>query len=205
MKLSHGMVTGSCILFLAAVGAFCQEVPLSATIHEQTDQIVDGKVVKTLIRDMNFYRSSDGSTLMVPVGQGMIGGAVLWNNKTGVAYKLDLKGRIAYEDPHSSHVPNAPSRQAYQNFPDDSVEGIPCKIVPLYVQQTADYAGSSQTPGKTCFSAALGLELRSDVIVETGVSKTEHHIRQLSNIRAGVEPDPKLFDLSSYTVYGPKS
>ncbi len=191
---------------LIAIGAYAQEVPLSAEIHQRTDVIVDGKVVKTQARDMNFYRLTDGSTLTVPVGEGDNNGT-LWDNKTGTAYRIDLKGRIAYEDPHSPHVPNRSAHnEPNASFPDDAVEGIPCKVVPVYVRsKPGTPLLKSATPGRACVSGALNLELKSDVVVQTGAGATEHLVKELRNIKVNAELDQQLFDPGRYTIYGPKN
>jgi hypothetical protein len=167
--------------------------------------MVDGKLVRTLAKDINFCRSSDGSTLSVPIGEDEKGRAVLWDNKTGTAYRLDLMKRIAYEDPHSPHIPNAAQHQLYQNFPDGAVGGVRCKVVPLRVHATTQYSGFSPTPGNACYSPELGLELRSEVGAQTGEGKTERHLREMSSIRSSTEPDPSLFDLRAYTISGTKN
>lgn len=189
---------------LLAVNSRAQEVPLSARIHQRTDVMVDGQVVNTLESDTRFYRSSDGSTLTLPVGDGS---GTLWDNKAGVAYRLDLKEKIAYEDPHSLHTPNPSSHnQSDPKFPNDEVEGITCTVVPVTVRSRPGTPyETSVTPGKTCVSSTLGLELKSDVVVDIGSGKTERLVKQLRDIKVNAELDPKIFDPHQYTIYGPQN
>jgi hypothetical protein len=198
LRLRKIYVVICCVL---AISAYGQEIPLSAKVHEQTDTIVNGRLVATLTRNTIFHRSSDGSTLTLPDARGADTAGTMWDNRTGVAYRLDLTNRIAHEDKNSPHAPN-PARHSQfdRRFAEDAVEGNKCTVVPLTVNATDKYAGFSPIPGKTCVSTELGLELRSDVVVETASGKTERHTRELHDIRVNVEPDPSLFDLHDYTV-----
>ena len=198
MRISRAYCPIVCCLMCAI--AHGQEVPMSAKVHEKVETIVDGRIVSTNTRDTIFYRSSDGSTLTLPDGGNAEAMGTLWDNRAGTSYRLDFKRRVAHQDPNSPHVPNPPSHPRVDNFPEDNVEGNSCRVVPLTVKATRQYSGFSPTPGKTCVSTELGLELRSDVTVQTAPGRTERHLRELYDVHVNVEPDRNLFDLQSYTI-----
>jgi hypothetical protein len=145
----------------------------------------------------------DGSTLTLPA-EGHGGNGTLWDNKTGIGYRLNLEHLTAYEIPTSPHRPNPKAPAPAAKWPEDAVEGIPCKVVPVYVESApgTPYAKST-TPGTACHSGELDLELRSDFVVETGPGTTEHHVKELRNIKVNADLDPALFDPHNYVIDGP--
>jgi hypothetical protein len=58
-------------------------------------------------------------------------------------------------------------------------------------------------PGTACHSEELDLGLRSDFVVETGPGTTEHHVKELRNIKVNADLDPALFDPHNYVIDGP--
>ncbi|HTS35920.1 MAG TPA: hypothetical protein VMH04_09625 [Candidatus Solibacter sp.] len=184
---------------------YAQEVPLSAQVHQRTDVIVNGKVVESLAADETFYRDSDGSTLSLPAeGHGSNG--TLWDNKSGTAYRLNRENLTAYENPDSPHRPNPKGYPPAAKWPDDAVEGIPCKVVPVNVISApgTPYAKST-TPGSACVSGEFDLELKSDFTIETGPGTTQHHVKELHNIKVNAGLDPALFDVHKYTIHSARN
>lgn len=186
------------LLVCAAQG---QYVPMSAKVHDQTDMMVDGKIVTTITKDTILHRTADGSTLVEAFGGNAEKMLTLWDNKTGTGYRLDPQSRVAYQDPRSPHKPNSPGSVNYKGrFPEDNVEGLKCYLVPAHVMPSTFYSGFSPHPGQDCYSTELSLVLKSDITIQTAPGKTERHQRTLHEIRPHVDPDPTLFDLSKYTV-----
>lgn len=195
------------VLAYLPILAYAQQVPVSANLRQRVDDLIDGKVVSSLVTERIFYRAVDGSTLAVvtPKGQQSPNSGTLWDNRTGISYRLDLKQHIASEDPHSPHVPNRPqSVEYYRSFPTDSVEGIRCNVVPLWMHSADGSLANPGNPGRSCVSAELGLELRSDVAFQSGPGRTKHLVSEFFNIKVNPELDPALFDVRRYTIEGPK-
>jgi len=192
------LVMSPVLLVCAAQG---QYVPVTAKVHEQTDMMIDGKIVATITRDTILRRTANGSTLMTPDGGNAERMLTLWDNTTGIGYRLDPQNHVAHQDPNSPHKPNSPGRPNYEGrFPEDSVEGLKCFVVPAHVMPTAFYSGFSPHPGQDCYSVELDLTLKSDLTIQTAPGKTERHQRTLHDIHPYADPDSSLFDLTKYAV-----
>ncbi|MGA8622837.1 MAG: hypothetical protein WB660_30480 [Candidatus Sulfotelmatobacter sp.] len=189
-------------VLLGTIGANGQTIPVVAKIYERTDVIVGGKTVQTLTRSGNYYRSTDGSEIYqwTDVNGKPSAGGSLWDKKTSTAYRLDFKTHSA-EKGKSLQFPNSGSGELSQGLPEDSVEGILCKVLPVDVHRRGKAAALSAGTG--CVSSDYDLELKSDISFPTGPDKIEHHVKQMHDIKVNVQIEQSLFDLSSYTITSP--
>jgi hypothetical protein len=71
------------------------------------------------------------------------------------------------------------------------VDTFPCRRVPAFVQWPD---GRRELIGEDCVSSEYALVLRTDHKATQG-GLTHHVVYELYALKAGAEPDPKLFDL----------
>ena len=195
------MATIAISLGFGGIAAHGQGIPITAQISERTDVIEHGKIIESYSRSGTFYRTADGSELYAwtevngkPSRRGS-----LWNPKTGNSYRLDLQDHSAIQNVHEHRFPTSNNEQAPAGLPEDSVEGVPCKVVQVDIQEPGK--PRSLNAGRACWSYEYDLELKSDVSVPSGADKVQHHTKQLNDIKPNAQIDEKLFDLSRYTVY----
>jgi hypothetical protein len=188
-------------LLLGGIAAQGQAIPITAKINERTDVIEHGKTIESYSRSGTFYRTADGSELYAWTevnGKPSTRGS-LWSPKTGNSYRLDLQAHSAIQNLNEHRFPTSNNEQAPLGLSEDSVEGIPCKVVQVDIQ--APRKPISLNAGHACWSYEYDLELRSDVSVPSGADKVQHHVKRLTDIKPNAQIDEKLFDLSRYTVY----
>ena len=188
-------------LLLGGVAAQGQAIPITAKISERTDVIEHGKIIESYSRSGTFYRTGDGSELYAWTeenGKHSTRGS-LWDPNTGNSYRLDLQAHSAIQNPIKHRFPTSNSEQAPASLPEDSVEGIPCKVMQVDIRGSR--IPTSLNAGRACWSNEYDLELRSDVSVPSGADKVQHHVKRLTDIKPNAQIDEKLFDLRRYTVY----
>jgi len=183
-------------------------MPLTAKFRSTGQIIVNGKVVETHVRMGLFCRASDGSTLRRPVsfdGKPLKGGmarATLFDKAHGTNYVIDYEKREALQQltpPFIGLVPSAPPRSAASvSSGESSVEGYACTLRPVYAVKPA----GTILMGTNCVSEQYDLILKTDVTRPSDLvkGKAAHETTELYDIQIGVEPDPKLFDLSSFKI-----
>ena len=211
MRLTYYAATPAAIL-LGAVSLHAQFTPVTAKIRITDETIRNGKVIKTKMREGNYYRSSDGSFIRqwtkidgdekaAPFSPGQ-----LFDNRTATNYQLDFANHRAYErekggEPMVAHPPNY---EAAKKLRHDSVQGIPCILNPVkfYHRDTNTY----EDIGTNWRSLEYNLNLRLDLTRKLDNGDSVHEITELFEIHIGTEPDPKLFDLQkNFTVYRPEA
>jgi hypothetical protein len=188
------------MILLSAGSAQAQFMPIQAKIRDTHQVIVSGKVIKSEVKEGNYYRSSDGSILVQWL---TLNGERTWDgsledNKELNSYHLDYKQHNAFED--GSHPPVAVKPGGFasidRDIGTDSVENFRCRILP------AKLGGVGfPTPvliGKSCVSPEYDLRLWTDVTVPEADGKAERTRTELYGITIGVEPDSSLFDIKSH-------
>jgi hypothetical protein len=191
---------------LAVSSLYAQSMPLTAKVRSTNEVIVNGKVVDTHVREGLFYRASDGSELRRPVSldgkpvQGEGARASLFDKPHATNYAIDYeKGEAFHAGPPPSFSPaRLPTLESAVPPPSgqSSVEGYPCTLRPVYLVRPQGRI----LIGSNCVSEEYGLVLRTDVTTPSAITvgKAAHQTTELYDIHIGVEPDPKLFDLSSF-------
>jgi hypothetical protein len=76
----------------------------------------------------------------------------------------------------------------------DVVAGVSCSIVPVKDQASGHEVGSF------CISLELGLVLRTESVGTSGDGTKARLVTELYDLQPGVEPDPKLFDLTQFAL-----
>jgi hypothetical protein len=183
--------------------------PISAKMRLTTEVSVNGNVEKTHTQEGDFYIASNGSELQQWTTRDgkETTGEMRWAGLTdavhNTGYKVDYQNRLAYEQPFARNASPAPSSKApaSQNLSQDSVEGYPCVRYPARLI----LPGKPPTVvGYSCRSESYdGLELKRETTTIDSSGRTVHSTFELYDIRPGVEPDARLFDLSNFTVYKP--
>lgn len=205
MYLRYLLVFGS---LLPCCSSNAQFVPLTAKVRDTNQTIVSGKITKSVIREGVYYRTSDGSTLSQwttvngsPASAELAWGS-LWDNKTGTAYRLDLKNRRAYVEPEGGEPATADSRLDEPKNPTyGSVSGIRCTIFPARMRQPD---GTLTPAGQTCLSTEYHLLLKQDLTYKRANDATMHKLYEMYDVQLGAEPDQSLFDISKlFTIYRP--
>lgn len=198
----------SMLILLGATSLHAQFAPVTAKMRQTKEVIVDGKVVETEMRAGNFYRSSDGSTLRQwTKANGNPDWGDLWDNKNLMSYRLEYSNRQAYETPApegaEAERPDALLPLASKGLPEDSVEGIRCVVSPIKL----DMPGKPIIPmGRACTSIQYNLELKEDVSTQpVKTNKTIHTVFELYQIKLGLEPDPRVFDVHANFIVLPQS
>jgi hypothetical protein len=186
-------------------------VPVTAKTRLTEETVRNGRVIKKQVKEGVYYRNDDGWFLKRFTGidgdeqAALRAGGQLWDNHTAIAYRLDYVARTATEREHGSGPmqPQVTDPQAASKLPDDSVEGICCKVYPAKYMRTGQTA--LEDIGQSCRSVEYYLTLRWDKTYKSDNGDTFHSVFQMYDIHIGSEPDPKLFDLQgTFTVYRPE-
>jgi hypothetical protein len=194
-------------IVLAAAGLKAQSDPLIAKMRLTVEVSVEGRIQQTHTQEGLFYRASTGSEIQewtVRDGKDTVGNmrwAGLTDREHDAFYKVDYQNHRAYQQSFAVSALQAPDNgPPPKGLTQQSVEGIPCSKYP------ARLVVPGKAPveiGYSCRAESYdSLELKRETTVESG-GKTMHTTFELYNIQTGVEPDPKLFDLTSFTIYRP--
>jgi hypothetical protein len=205
MRVKQIVLSG--FLILVGPGSVCaQWVPVVAKVRQTHEIWKDGKFEKVENREGVFYRASDGSTLrywtQVNGDESRGGGGEINDNNKLIHYSLNMRTKNAHEAgklPEKLKPTDVVSSPTKESLGDQVLAGIPCHRVPAFVQWPD---GRRDSIGENCISVEYALELRTDhKTVQGGTAR--HVVNELYDVRLGVEPDPKLFDLrnSGVTVY----
>ena len=194
------------IVFPASVRA--QFTPVSARIKLTVETSEGGKITKIERKEGYFYRTSDGSTLTrwirVNGDESLGGSGELRDNKNHADYNINFNSKQAFQlndEPLQPDTPDDFKNLAASTLGDDFVEGIKCRRTAVFMQWPD---GRRERTGEDCVSIEYALRLREDrKLTQRGI--TRHATTEMYEIRLGVEPDPKLFDVSSqFQVYRPE-
>ena len=193
------------MLFGAPNSVHAQFTPVSAKIRQTDTKKVDGKDV-VIVKEGNYYRSSDGSVLIqwLTVNGEKAWDGTLEDNAEPAFYHLDYKQQRAYQEAsHPGHTAKPGSFSVVNDIGGDSVEGVPCRIAPVKLVPPGQSSQQArQEAGRVCVSAQYDLMLWED----WNVVPTERSRLELYGIKIGVEPDRGLFDVKSrFTVFAAKS
>jgi hypothetical protein len=174
-----------------------QWIPVTAKIREIHETWQAGKLVKVDHKEGVFYRTSDGSTLnywtSVNGDEALGGQGETTDNRSLTHYSVNMKKKYAFE---LSKLPERVTPDSYQNaaastLGDQEIEGVRCRRSPVFFLWPD---GRLEKMGETCVSIEYGLELRKDhQLTQDGV--TRHSVTEMYDIKLGIEPDAKLFDL----------
>lgn len=192
---------------LAAPGAArAQSIPLTAKVRSTGQIIANGKIVATHVKESLFYRTSDGSELRRPLtddgkpSTGKRARASLFDKVHGINYVIDYETGEAFElvTPGNPNPPSSEGAAAPNKTGESSVEGHPCTWIPVNLVRPS---GTTRV-GSNCVSKEYDLVLKTDITIPSAnqPGKSAHQVTQLYDIRMGVEPDPKLFDLSFFKI-----
>jgi hypothetical protein len=196
-------------IFVLFPGLYAQSVPVTAKVRNTGEVVLNGKSIETHVEEGVFYRSFTGVELRQwlttdgnPV-HGKMAMAAIYDAPNDVNYWLDSVAHNAYVQPASTvNLPDGSSSgQPQPALGESSVEGIPCSIFPVYTLQS----GQRILIGRTCKSKQYNLVLRMEYTKPTK-DPTEKQYRTTTeyfDVQIGVEPDPKLFDLTAFTIYRP--
>ncbi|MFZ0412792.1 MAG: hypothetical protein WBE88_03030 [Candidatus Acidiferrales bacterium] len=208
--------TKAAVLVVAAwiaVSAYGQNIPLTAKIHQSEQVFVNGQLVRMHTREGVFLRTSSGMILKrwtlidgkQPTGEPGYG--VLSDTQKGEIYSLDYARQTAYLHPsfgvpQSANSQKSPPNSALKVQEKGSVEGLSCTYNPAYVHTKT---GETLNAGRVCRSDTYGIDLSQEVTFPAPSNPAQYSkvIEQLSDIQVGSEPDPKFFDLHSFTIYRP--
>lgn len=187
---------------------YAQSMPLTAKVRSTGEIIINGKVLETHVRESLYYRTSDGSELRRPVSldgkpvQGEAARGSLFDKPHGTNYAIDYEKREAFHagPPPSFNPAHLPALESAVPPPSgqSSVEGYPCTLRPVYLVRPKGRI----LIGSNCVSDEYHLVLKTDVTTPSAITvgRAAHETTELYDIRIGVEPDPKLFDLSSFKI-----
>jgi hypothetical protein len=201
MKSKIAGLTLGLLIFLLSPTSQGQAVTAQVRV---TDEIIasNGKVIASHIRDGVYYRTSSGSTLTHyttldgnPTAGEMASGSL---SENGTNYQLDYTQHRAYVAPFPPPPPHNETPRAQNTLGQSSVEGIACTLFPVVL-----VTGGTKTPvGTLCDSDQYHLILRMDITNPGKNGTSSHNVTELYNIKVGLEPDPKLFDLQhNFTIY----
>lgn len=177
-----------------------QFAPVVAKIRATIETSQGGKLIKTENKEGLYYRSSDGSTLTRWVtinGDENLGGdGELFDNKGLAVYNLNFRYKQATQindAPIEKASPDEFKNLTNSKLGDDSIEGIRCRRGGTAMRWPD---GHIDKTGEYCASIEYALTLREDEkLTQKGV--TRHATKEMYEIKLGVEPDPKLFDVSA--------
>ena len=199
--MRHSVSIGvSFLFFLGASSTYGQFTPVTAAIKQTEEWSVDGKVTKTVVQEGTYWRTSAGSTLVRwsklngDPGAASVAWGDLWDNSTAISYRIDFKYGKAYEH-NKGHGPvQAGSFRTNETLsaPEDFVDGARCRVLPVKME----LSGQLQEVGKFCISLEYDMVLRQEITHPLRTQgQTFHKVVEISGVRAGAEPDPKMFDL----------
>jgi hypothetical protein len=192
------MVWAGFLIFACAGSARAQWIPVVAKARETHETWKNSKLEKVDTKEGVFYRASDGSTLRYWVqvnGDESRGGAgEMTDTNNLVHYSLNVRTKDAHEVDRLQEklkpgdvVPTSMK----ESLGDQVVDTFPCRRVPAFVQWPD---GRREPIGEDCVSSEYALVLRTDHKATQG-GLTHHVVYELYALKAGAEPDPKLFDL----------
>jgi hypothetical protein len=191
-----------------AAPVYAQWVPVTAKIRQTRELLQDGKSVERHIKEGNYYRTADGSTLeewtRVDGSESKAVGH-LTKQAQGVAYDLNMITRSAIERrfslPSGANMKSPPRASISSKLPQITVGGVQCTVLPARVQ--VGIGQPSAPAGETCFSAELNLVVRNQLTHTLTTGKVMRTLYEMFEIETHKEPDPKLFDLRGrgFTVY----
>ncbi len=188
------------VCFLSALTATVSQqwIPLTGKVKETSERTVNGKIAEVKVREGDFYRASDGSTLE----QWKEGGPTALNDNTHLlSYQLDYNKKTAIAKPMPQAMGKidveATRRKALGH---STVNGFACTFVPLYFVRSP---GSRTLAGTACVSEEYATDLRTEMTVSVG-NTTDHVVWELNLTKTNQEPDRKLFEVpKDFTVLGP--
>jgi hypothetical protein len=195
------------------VSAYSQSTPLTAKIHQTEQVFVNGQLVQSHTREGIFLRTSTGMVLREwtiidgkPSG-GEAGYGSLTDTQKGLTYSVDYTRKVAYQHP-SIPIPQSGKPQNLTQNPATnarekaSVEGLSCTYNPAYIHPKP---GETVYGGRICRSEEYNVNLRQELTLPAPENPTQYSkvSEELTEIHIGEEPDPKLFDLQSFTIYRP--
>lgn len=189
--------------------ARAQFVPVVAKMKRTEIVRQNGKIIRTVSSDGAYYRPDNGSyyrqwtTVNGKKRPGETDSAGLFDNRTGILYRLDLTDHLAYQ--RGTVKPVKINASVYRGYAAsaarNNAEGIPCASLPTRV--LAPDGKSSVDVGRTCESAEYNLELIHDLtVVQPNGQKIEDRF-QLYDVHVGTEPDHAIFDFRKFTLYRP--
>jgi hypothetical protein len=192
------LVWAGFLIFAGAGSAQAQWIPVVAQVRETHETWKNGKLEKVDTKEGVFYRASDGSTLkywlQVNGDESRGGPGEMTDNSSLIHYSLNMRTKSAHEVarlPERLKPQDAVPTSMSESLGDQVVDTISCRRVPAFVQWPD---GRRELIGENCVSIEYALELRTDH--KAVQNEVMHHVvYELYNVRTGVEPDPKLFDL----------
>jgi hypothetical protein len=201
-------------MLIGATGVSGQFVPIVAKARESSQVVKNGQVVETTTRDGEYFRSSDGSYMFrwnkatkngvdTPAGT-----ADLFDNKNVKQYHVNYNTQSAYARSDAKDPVNVQKKMTPDMFfnlrsaphEDSSVGGIPCALFHSRLKMPGQPVKDG---GTACASIEYGLYVRLDVRIPMKDGGMSQQLTELYDIKLNVEPDPKLFDMRSLTVYSP--
>lgn len=193
-------------ILAGASSVHAQWTPVVAKVRETQEIWKNGKLERVENKEGVFYRASDGSTLkywtQVNGDDSRGGQGELTDNNRLIHYSLNMRTKTAHEMGKllEKLTPNNVSPSSAKESLGDAVyDGIPCRRIPAFVLWPD---GRREPIGENCMSIEYALELRTEHKVTQG-EITRHVVNELYDVKLGIEPDPKLFDLqkNGVTVY----
>jgi hypothetical protein len=200
------------VLIFSVGPTFGQSIPLTAKIHQTEQVFVNGQLAQSHTRDGIFLRTSTGmilrewTTIDGKASSGEASYGSLTDPQHGVTYSVDYARRTAHQHQQIKLPQTGKPLQTNSNptasRETGSVEGLSCTYNPVYVHSKP---GETVYGGRACRSEAYNLNLRQELILPAPGDSSQYSkvTEQLIDIHIGEEPDPKLFDLQTFTVYRP--
>lgn len=187
----------SLALALTAISAEAQYVPVVASVRQTTEITLGDKIIKTEVKEGNYYRSSDGSYIYQWThlnGTKSSSRSTFWDNKAATSYTLDYANhRAIFQSKGTSLSPmSSQDRAAIEVLPEAVVNGVLCRVEPIKVGPPGKQTGG----GKGWYSLENDLLIKHAITYPGYDGKTMvHDTYELYDIHLGQEPDAKLFDI----------
>ena len=196
-------------LMLCGCPAFGQWVPLSGTQTSTVETLsADGRVTGHRVTKERYYRASSGSVLvqqMANDGSNVpAAGTLIDYGKTGKTYSLNYRSGAAV-DKHRPARPMRPMTRADLAPPsekngmrEETVKGVRCVVAPVYkvnANGTRTLIGHGWAAPEYNF-----LMVKQDTVRSLSDGRMVHVVREMENVTAGAEPEPRLFKLDPDSV-----
>ncbi|HET7206890.1 MAG TPA: hypothetical protein VFI95_09965 [Terriglobales bacterium] len=195
-------------VYMATASVYAQFTPVIARERVTTETINNGKVVKTDVKEGEYYRTADGSTLerwTTLEGSRLSGTGTLFDNHALVTYHLNYRNMNAYESKFKPTQPvPADSFANSSSLPSEGtgeVAGIACTKIPFLMEMPD---GKRQRIGEACVSSQYNLILRTETRNNGVAGSSTRTVKEMFQVRLNTPPDPQLFQVrGKFTVFTP--
>ncbi len=194
-------------LTMVALSTSAQFMPVIAKMRQTAETTRQGQVVKTEIKEGEFYRSSDGSVVRrwskitvngTEKDAGLSQGD-FWDNRTATSYRLDYANRRAYfaskHDTPVSPTMSPKNLKAAESQPEEDIQGIRCRVQPAKFLPAGKPLAEAVIAGCSWMSVENVLLVKDDLTYPSTNGDTIHMTFELYDIHLGSEPDRNLFDV----------